>query len=287
MTSTGTATTTLPTADGRTLAVDVLGAADAPVLLLCHPAPGSRRIDPDPAATAAAGLRLVTVDRPGYGGSTVATTPRTIPELADDLAAVLDGLGVTDASVAGWSAGGRVAMALAARHPDRVRAVGLLATPAPDDELPWYGHAERAMIDSLRGLEPGPAAEAIVDMFAQFGAADAGPSALGSGPDDEVLLRRPAIREQVERMLAEGLRPGLAGLAADLVSYTLLPWGFDPRAVGAPVRCWYGATDQLVPVAHGQWWAAQAADARVESVSGVGHLVPYAMWSELLGWARN
>jgi pimeloyl-ACP methyl ester carboxylesterase len=43
--------------------------ADAPVVLLCHSAPGSGSFDPDPAATAAAGVRLIAVDRPGYGGS--------------------------------------------------------------------------------------------------------------------------------------------------------------------------------------------------------------------------
>src|SRR5690349_24588394 len=107
---------------GRRIAFDVRGPDDGPAVLLCHSAPGSRRLDPDPAATAAAGVRLVTVDRPGYGGSDplpAAIVP-TIPAFAADAAALLDHLGVGAAVVAGWSAGGRVAAALAAARSDLV-----------------------------------------------------------------------------------------------------------------------------------------------------------------------
>ncbi len=54
--------------------------------------------------------------------------------------------------MAGWSAGGRVALALAARHPELVGRAGVIAAPAPDEEVPWYGDENRAMVDALRGL---------------------------------------------------------------------------------------------------------------------------------------
>lgn len=130
---------TLP--DGRTLALDDYGTADGPVVLFLTAAPGSRRLDPDPAATAAAGVRLLVVDRPGYGDSTPlpAGPVPTVGGLADDVAAALDALGVERAGVVGWSAGGRIALALAARRPDLVRSLAVTGTPAPDEEVPWVG----------------------------------------------------------------------------------------------------------------------------------------------------
>src|SRR5688572_2864979 len=96
--------------DDRTIAYRTTGPDDGPAVLLCHAAPGSRRFDPDPAATEAAGVRLISLDRPGYGGSDPLPhdVVPTIPAYASDAAAVLDHLGVTAAVVAGWSAGGRV-----------------------------------------------------------------------------------------------------------------------------------------------------------------------------------
>ena len=55
--------------DGRTVAFDLAGPDGGPVVVLHHSAPGSRRFDPDPTATSAAGVRLVTIDRAGYGRS--------------------------------------------------------------------------------------------------------------------------------------------------------------------------------------------------------------------------
>jgi pimeloyl-ACP methyl ester carboxylesterase len=84
-------------------------------------------------------VRLLVVDRPGYGESTPlpAGTVPTMAGLADDVAAALGSLVVDAVGVVGWSAGGRFALALAATRPDLVRAVAPAATPAPDDEVPW------------------------------------------------------------------------------------------------------------------------------------------------------
>ena len=53
----------------RWLAVDERGRPDGRPVLFLHPAPGSRLLDPDPWATEGARVRLITFDRPGYGGS--------------------------------------------------------------------------------------------------------------------------------------------------------------------------------------------------------------------------
>ena len=272
--------------DGRTVAVAETGDPRGPAVVLAHPAPGSRLLDPDPAATRAAGVRLIAVDRPGYGASTPfadGVTP-TIPSHADDIAAALAALGVSDVGAVGWSAGGRVALALAARHPDLVRAAAIVATPAPQEAVPWIPEEHLAMIDQLRG-DPGRATAALAEVFAEMAAMPpaAAVSMVGGGRADEAALAAdPARRVRLEVMLAEAMAQGSVGMAADIVSYTVAPWGFDLAAVGAPTTALYGADDESVPPAHGRWYAGQVPGAELRVVPGIGHLVALTRWADVL-----
>jgi pimeloyl-ACP methyl ester carboxylesterase len=272
---------------GRTLAVSDTGDTGSDrVVVLCHPAPGSRVLDPDPAATAAAGVRLVSLDRPGYGGSSPvpAGTVPTIPALADDVVAALDHLGAGPVGVAGWSAGGRMALALAARHPDRVRAVAVLATPAPHEAVPWIPDEHVAMLEGLRP-DPQSATSRLAEVLA--GLAQMPPEAalgqVSGGPDDEAALAAdPGRRARLVAMMAAAHTQGAAGTAADIVSYTVVAWGFDLGAVAAPTTLFYGANDQVTGPAHGEWYAAQVPGSALRVVPGAGHLVGLTAWGDAL-----
>ena len=261
--------------------------ADAPVVLLCHSAPGSGSFDPDPAATAAAGVRLIAVDRPGYGGSApVKDGFATIGLAADDAAAVLADLlpaGAT-AGVAGWSAGGRIALALAARHPELVGRVGVIAAPAPDEEVPWYGDENRAMVDALRGLPPADATARLAAVFEGL-LAGAGDEALldlaGVADADTDVLTAP-VRERLRAMLGAATAQGVTGMVADLAGYTLGGWGFTPPQVTADVLLAYGADDERVPPAHGEWYRDRLPSAELQLWPGVGHLVVVPAWGRVL-----
>lgn len=271
--------------DGRVLAAAETGPADGPVVVLSHVAPGSRLFDPDPAATARTGVRLVSVDRPGYGGSTPlpdGTVP-TITGHADDLAAALAHLGVTDAGVAGWSGGGRVAVALAARRPELVRAVAVAGTPAPHEDVPWIPEENMAMMEPLRA-DPGAATGVLTGVFAEMAASpEAGLAAVMGGPADEGALEAdPGLRRRLTAMMAEAFVPGSVGVAADIVSYTLVPWGFDPAAVRARATAFYGAEDPIVTPAHGQWYVERIPQADLRVVPGIGHLVVAPAWADIL-----
>lgn len=287
MTNSDTSQHAVSTHDGRRIAVQITGPDDGLPVLLGHSAPGSRRFDPDPRASAAAGVRLIAPDRPGYGASEQLPdgTAPTIPVFADDCAAVLDHLGVRTAATVGWSAGGRVVMALAARRPDLVRSVALIGTPAPDEEVAWIGPEEKQMIAAL-SADPASALRTLEQMLAPM---TSDPSAalgmLGATPVDEATLADGDLRSALESMLTEAFVQGPAGLAADLMSYTMAPWGFDPRAVGAPVRCWYGEADPVVSPEHGRWWADQVADGTLTAVPAAGHLLVAPVWSEVLRWS--
>jgi pimeloyl-ACP methyl ester carboxylesterase len=273
--------------DGRTLAVSDTGDPDSDrVVVFCHPAPGSRVLDPDPAATTSAGVRLISVDRPGYGESSPlpAGTVPTIPAFADDIVAALDHLGIDSVGGAGWSAGGRVALALAAGHPDRVRAVAVMATPAPHEEVPWIPDEHVGTLESLR-----PDLEAAAGRLAEglAGIAQMPPAAavgqVSGGPEDEAALAAdPGRRARLEAMMAAAHAQGAAGTAADIVSYTLAGWGIDYGAVAAPTTLVYGANDLVTGPAHGEWYAARVPQAELRVVPDAGHLVGLTAWNEVL-----
>ncbi len=275
---------------GRAVAVHDLtpnAPADAPVVLLCHSAPGSGAFDPDPDATAAAGVRLIGVDRPGYGGSApVKDGFATIGLAADDAAAVLADLlpaGAT-AGVAGWSAGGRVALALAARHPELVGRVGVIAAPAPDEEVPWYGDENRAMVDALRGLPPADATARLAAIFEGLlaGAGDEALLGLAGVADADTDVLTAPVRERLRAMLGAATAQGVTGMVADLAGYTLGDWGFTPSQVAADVLLAYGADDERVPPAHGEWYRDRLPSAELQLWPGVGHLVVVPAWGRVL-----
>lgn len=123
---------TLP--DGRILGWTQSGDAHGAPLLWFHGSPGSR-LDAAPGgpysdALTAAGVRLICFDRPGYGLSS-SHPSRTLLTTADDAAALADALDLHRFAIAGWSGGGPMALATAARLGSRATGVALFASIAP------------------------------------------------------------------------------------------------------------------------------------------------------------
>jgi pimeloyl-ACP methyl ester carboxylesterase len=262
--------------------------AEERVIVFCHGSPGAGIFDPDPAATQASNVRLVSVDRPGYGGSQPLADGAcaTATSAADDLAAVLDSLGVEHAGVVGWSAGGRVALALAARRPDLVDKVVVLATGASDAEVPSLALGEHDPLDQLRLLPPERAFKELCERLAPLIPEDPWSCEafrlLGADSADEVALRADGVRERLGAMLQAAFAQGARGLAGDIAAYCLRPWGFEPEAVQAETLLLYGSHDVVADPRHGRWWRSRLPNARLEVVPGAGHLIVVPLWSRVL-----
>jgi pimeloyl-ACP methyl ester carboxylesterase len=276
---------------GRQVALRTLAqGSSGRTIVFCHPAPGAGSLDPDPRATAARDVTLVALDRPGYGGSEPVPSDEwaTVAGAADDLAEVLDARGIAKVGVAGWSAGGRVALALAARRPDLVDRVVVIATPAPDVEVPWVPPDYRAGLESLRGMAPPRALAGLSGQLRSLvpddPSSDGALALLGAGDDPEAerSLALPGIREALAVMLAEAFVQGAAGLASDIAAYSIRPWGFEPEDVRAKVLLLYGARDPIAGNRHASWWQKRLPDARVEMRPGAGHLLVFPTWSRAL-----
>jgi pimeloyl-ACP methyl ester carboxylesterase len=273
---------------GRRVAVYRLADGDRTVVL-CHAAPGSGAFDPDPDETSRYGVTLIAVDRPGYGASDRVKPDEwaTVASAADDVAEVLDQLGVGPVGVAGWSGGGRVALALAARRPELVERIVVIATPAPNEEVQWVPPEIQAGVDALRGQ---PAEQAHAAMGAQLQAlVPADPrsiEALGpvghSEADDTTALTVDGARERLGEMLAAAYAQGGVGMTADVAGYTLQPWGFDPADVKAETLLLYGARDPMGGSAHGGWWRQHLPNARLEIDPDAGHMLIIQRWGRAL-----
>ena len=78
----------------------------------------------------ARGHRVIALDVRGFGKSTRVKDPSRLGiQMAEDVIRLLDHLGISKAHLAGHSMGASVAAKIAARHPDRVLSVSLIAGP--------------------------------------------------------------------------------------------------------------------------------------------------------------
>jgi len=263
-------------ADGRTLACLELGDPSGPPVFYFHGYPGSR-LEARVAAAAAhrLGLRLLSVDRPGFGQSTF-QAGRRIGGWAADIAALADQLGLRSFAVMGVSGGGPYALACAASLPHRLSRVALLCPLAPLDVADGKAGMlaqDRAML--TLATHAAPLARGVVHLLARWMRRDADRYLTfmmsGMVSPDRDLFADPAYRSLVVTSTAEALRQGGRGAAWEL---TLIarPWDFRPQDVQMPVTLWQGLADQILPAAMARRLAAAlpACDARY--LPGEGHL---------------
>jgi pimeloyl-ACP methyl ester carboxylesterase len=271
---------------------DVGDPAGVPLLYL-HGTPDSRLARPaDDGTAAGAAVRLLALDRPGYGGSDplpVAGSSWTGP-LVRDVATVLDELGVERVALLAWSGGTLAALALAAALPAQVAALGIVAGLVPrqayDDPAVRRAGAERLRTLELADtLPPGQLGEAVAPLLAPY------PCDHALGLEHQAEHRDPAGTHELasvaggaDRMadaLVEAVRHGLAGVAAD-VEAQARALDVDVAAVGCRTLLWYGSADAVTPPKFGEWYAQVLPDATLEIVPGAAHYLLFTHWADIL-----
>ncbi|MFD9565155.1 alpha/beta fold hydrolase [Streptomyces sp. NPDC059994] len=130
------------------LSHDVVGSG--PAVLLLHSTVCDRRMwDPQVPALVGAGYQVVRCDFRGFGETPMPDRPYNN---AEDVVALLDSLGIERTALIGSSGGGRVALEIAARRPERVTSLTLLCTALaghePSAELEAFGDREDALIEA-------------------------------------------------------------------------------------------------------------------------------------------
>ena len=263
-------------ADGRTLACLQLGDPAGPPVLYFHGYPGSR-LEARVAAAAAGrlGLRLLAVDRPGFGQSTF-QAGRTIGAWAADVAAMADRLGLGRFSIVSISGGAPYALACAALLSDRLAHVGLLCPLGPPDVAGGREGmlAQDRIMLALASRVP-PLGRGVVRMLAHWMRRDAERylrfMLAGMASPDRDLFADPGYRSLVLESTSEALRQGGRGAAWEL---TLIARRWDVRLqdVRMPVSLWQGLADQILPAAMARRLAAALPACAPRYFPGEGHL---------------
>lgn len=157
-----------------TLSHEVSGpdSAGTPVVVLLGSLGSDRSMWDDQVRDLARDHRVVAVDHRGHGGSGITPGPSTIADLAGDVLALLDSLGVDRFHVAGLSLGGAVAQWLAVHEPARVDSAALLCTAAKFGEPSAW--TERAA--TVREGGTAAVADAVVARWITPAGAEADPS---------------------------------------------------------------------------------------------------------------
>jgi pimeloyl-ACP methyl ester carboxylesterase len=266
------------TADGRTLAVQESGDPAGRPVLVHNGTPNSRHVYRKVADDAAArGLRLISYDRPGYGGSSP-SPGRSTADCAADVRAICAALGVDRVATWGISGGGPHVLACAALLPDLVVAAASLASLAPygADGLDWYAGMGQENADDFRlyFADQDAARRKLAEDRAEALAATPDDAAKGLEtlltPTDAAVLTG-ELAEYLVWSTKEGLAPGDEGWWEDTVTQAS-PWGFELAEISVPVLLMQGREDMFVPFGHGEWLARHIPGVDARLLDHDGHL---------------
>jgi pimeloyl-ACP methyl ester carboxylesterase len=267
--------------DGRTLHVyDTGAAAGRGLAAFWHHGTPNVGAPPEPLFPAAdrLGIRWVSYDRPGYGGSSPAPG-RDLGSAAKLVTSVADALRIDRFALFGHSGGGSHALASGALLADRVVAVVSMAALAPFHAtgFDWFAGMAQSGIRSLRAAEAGRAAKERHE-------------ASGSEYDPEFTPADEAALSGTWSWLLSVVRPALAqgpgGLIDDDLAY-VAPWGADPERLRAPTLLLHGGRDRVVPSSHAEWLARHCPSAELRLRPDDGHISILDSSESALEWLRE
>ena len=227
------------------------GPADGPALLMVGSLGTTLEMWEPQAAALTAERPIVRVDVRGHGGSPAPEGPYAIAELASDVAATLDELGLRRVSICGLSIGGMIGMWLAANAPERVERLVVICTSA---HMPDAAAAYRERAQTVREYgSPEPVADGVLGRWFASDWAEANPDAVAS----------------FRRMLVATPAEGYAGCCEAIAALDLR--SALPR-IAAPTLVIAGSEDHATPPAHAEAIAAAVPSARLEVLDGAAHL---------------
>ena len=282
--------------DGRIVGWSECAVADGRPVVRLPGTPGSRfNLPADLGPWLERGLRLIAIERPGFGVST-RLRGRGFAEHADDVVAVLDRLGLDRVPLFGGSGAAPHVLAVAARHPDRVSAATIVAGAAPltDDELD-------AEIGFDRRADRLARERNLVGLRAMFAAArddvlaapveglrrlmDDAPAA------DQAVMASEEWQSAMPSGVAEALREGVDGWVDEALALHGDWADIELDRIATSLTWWHAGGDEHCPVSAARRLVARIPGARLVEWPVGGHYAGYAdegaLLDELLARARR
>ncbi|MEM8891965.1 MAG: alpha/beta hydrolase [Bacteroidota bacterium] len=281
----------LSLADGRNLAYEIYGTPDGFPILGFHGTPGSRLwfSEEDPLLTEL-NLKLITLDRPGYGGSDPVAN-RSISAFNQDVGELIKHLDLDRFSLFGISGGGAYAAAFAAQGHRGLHKVGLVASigqfkngKAPK-EMCWPNRIAFRLAHSLPFL-------IRFSYQQQKSLLEAKPEAykkstrLGIShlcPSDQEVLQKPEVLDAMVMQMTEAFTQGVKEIPFELKLLSS-SWEFDLAAIKVPTFIWHGTEDTLSPISSAIDLAAKISTVQTFYQEGKGHFLDEdpEVWEHIL-----
>ena len=238
--------------NGVEMAYDDVGSG--PVVVLLHGYPFNRSLWRDQVTALQQNHRVLVPDLRGHGESAIVPGPSTMELMAGDIAALLDKLDITQASIGGLSMGGYVALAFYRRFPSRVQSLILAATRAQADNDETKRNRE---VQATKARQEGM--EGIADALL--------PKLITA----DTVTKRPEIVKHLRGMMAstnpEGAAAALEGMAIRQDQTSFL------SQIVAPTLILVGSEDAITPPVDAELMHRAIAGSRLEIIKGAGHVV--------------
>lgn len=272
------------TDSGRRIAFSQFGSPAGVPVIYAHGFPSSRReawLVQE--AAQEIGVRLISIDRPGYGDSEP-DDARLIIDWPDDVLCVANQLKLKRFALLGVSGGGPYVLACAWRlaqpepHPlkGRVSALTLVCPLGPiyrDEQLEQMQWAARINLrmgqqaDWLNELVFGGPTTALLTRWP--GLVEQARSLAAPAADREVLAN-PQTTAILNRTIADAMANSAPGARRDLYLYTH-DWRLPFQQIDVPIHIWHGQADGTVPIEHARWYADQLPDVMLTELPDEGH----------------
>jgi pimeloyl-ACP methyl ester carboxylesterase len=240
--------------NGGVMTYQAAGRPGAPALILIHGFP----LDSGMWGAQLTGLArhcfVVAPDLRGHGLSKLGGAPYSVDQHADDVAALMETLGIARAVIGGLSMGGYAVLAFWRRHADKAAGIALIDTRANADTE--EGKAARdATIARIRERGVGILADEML------------PRLLAPAPQVDAKIGS-ALRTMIERQPVEGMVGALAAMRDRPDAMALL------TTVSVPAAVIVGEADAITPVSVAEEMARRLSDVRLTVVPGAGHMAP-------------
>ncbi|MFI6536918.1 alpha/beta fold hydrolase [Nonomuraea sp. NPDC050547] len=205
-----------------------------------------------------AGIRAISYDQRDSGITVNPPVPYTLGDLADDLVALLDALGLQRAHLLGTSFGGAVAQHVALRHPGRVASLILVAT------TPSYAMCVEA-VDELLGMTHEDRQNAVSGFFLT--------------PEGEADLRTRAAQTLTVRDPGQSARRHAVARQHEV-------WD-RLGEIAAPTLIVHGTADRLAPYAGAVLMEQRIPDAELRSIEDGRHAITMEFADPIARWVRE
>lgn len=208
------------------------------------------------------GHRVILYDLRGHGQTTLGEPDGSLRQLGDDLAALLDVIGVDSADVAGFSLGGTIAMRVAIDHPERVRRLVLVATSSRvgRSAADWY--RQRVEMVARRDAQLRQTLDHdTADVYGQS------PNELEEG----LLIRRQSTADP----------RGYGNACAAMAALNAAPLDPELAKIQAPTLIVASEKDQHCPPKAAEIIATGITGSRLEILPDAGHPIPVEKPREL------